>query len=41
MQSRFKHLLAPANKPILDEIQKYVDSQWAKLQMKEECTNKA
>ncbi len=41
MQSRFKHLLIPANKPIVDEIQKYVDAQWAKLQMKEECTNKA
>ena len=30
-QSRFKHLLRPENKEMLDEIQADVDRKWAKL----------
>jgi len=30
-QGRFKHLLKPENKHIIDEVQKHVDSEWEKL----------
>jgi len=30
-QGRFKHLLKPENKPIMDKIQTHVDSEWEKL----------
>ena len=31
LQGRFKHLFKPANKNIIDKIQKHVDSEWEKL----------
>lgn len=31
IQARFKHLFAPENKHIIEEIQKYVDEEWNKL----------
>jgi len=37
-QARFKHLLAPENKPLLDEIQKEVDARWEELLFLEEST---
>ncbi|MFH2028026.1 MAG: thiamine pyrophosphate-dependent enzyme [Nanoarchaeota archaeon] len=30
-QGRFKHLLKPENKPLLDKIQGHIDSEWQKL----------
>jgi pyruvate ferredoxin oxidoreductase beta subunit len=35
LQGRFKHLLKPANKPLLDEIQADVDKAWEELLRKE------
>ena len=31
MQGRFKHLLKPENKAILDKLQKYIDAEWERL----------
>lgn len=31
MQGRFKHLLKPENKELLDKFQKYVDTEWERL----------
>jgi pyruvate ferredoxin oxidoreductase beta subunit len=33
-QGRFKHLFEEKNKPVIEEIQKQVDGEWEKLQMK-------
>jgi len=30
-QVRFRHLFKPGNEPILEEIQNWVDREWAKL----------
>ena len=31
MQGRFKHLLKPENKALLDKLQKYIDAEWERL----------
>lgn len=40
IQTRFKHLLAPQNKPIIESIQKTIEDRWKYLLMMEEATNK-
>ena len=35
LQGRFRHLMKPENKPLLDEIQKVTDRQWEELLKKE------
>ena len=35
LQGRFRHLLKPENKPMLDEMQSVVDKNWEELQKKE------
>ncbi|MDD3190166.1 MAG: thiamine pyrophosphate-dependent enzyme [Candidatus Pacebacteria bacterium] len=37
MQKRFKHLLKPENKKLLEEIQKHTDERFEKLKKREEC----
>lgn len=39
-QGRFKHLLAPENQPIIEQIQEETDRQWKKLNAKAKVTNK-
>ncbi len=35
-QGRYRHLFTPQNKKVLDELQRYTDERWAKLQKKVE-----
>jgi pyruvate ferredoxin oxidoreductase beta subunit len=40
LQGRFKHLLKPENKALVDEIQAEIDAKWDQLLRLEEATNK-